>query len=151
MPMPPVRPSAWLILIGAALVGQAAAQKVVTPDALRWEPGAGGITRAGLFGDSTKPGPFTSRTRAPDGYQMPPHFHGTDEYITVLQGALLLGIGDAPQPQKLGPGSFVFIPAGTHHFFRAQGETIYQIHGVGPRGTTYVNPADDPQNKAKKK
>jgi hypothetical protein len=34
------------------------------------------------------------------------------------------------------------------HFALAKGETtIIQLHGVGPWGLIYVNPADDPRNK----
>jgi hypothetical protein len=35
----------------------------------------------------------------------------------------------------------------THHFGWTAEETIVQLHGVGPWGVTYVNPADDPRNK----
>jgi len=134
------------VLLALALGAPRAAAEVVTPEGLRWQPGPGGSQRAALYGDATKPGPFTARTRVPDGYKMPAHFHGVDEYVTVLQGTLWLGIGDGAETKKLGPGAFVAIPAGTHHFFRVQGETIFQIHGVGPRTVTYVNPADDPKN-----
>jgi hypothetical protein len=34
-----------------------------------------------------------------------------------------------------------------HHFAMTKGETIFQIHGVGPFDTVYVNPADDPRKK----
>jgi hypothetical protein len=37
------------------------------------------------------------------------------------------------------------MPAGMRHFARTQGETIVQLHGVGPWGITYVNPSDDPR------
>jgi hypothetical protein len=26
-------------------------------------------------------------------------------------------------------------------------ETVLQLHGIGPQGVTYVNPADDPRKK----
>ena len=31
----------------------------------------------------------------------------------------------------------------------AEGETVIQVHGVGPWSIIYVNPADDPRNKGK--
>ncbi len=37
------------------------------------------------------------------------------------------------------------MPAGTHHFAWSEGETIVQVHSVGPWGVTYVDPADDPR------
>jgi len=33
----------------------------------------------------------------------------------------------------------------TAHFAWNKEETIVQVHGVGPWGVTYVNPADDPR------
>jgi len=44
-------------------------------------------------------------------------------------------------------GSFMVMPAGTRHYAWTKEETVIQIHGVGPTGTTYVNPADDPRNR----
>jgi hypothetical protein len=44
-------------------------------------------------------------------------------------------------------GSFAVMPAGVRHFASMKGETILQLHGVGPWGITYVNPADDPRQK----
>jgi hypothetical protein len=34
-----------------------------------------------------------------------------------------------------------------HHYALTQDEVIVQVHGVGPWGITYVNPADDPRKK----
>jgi len=36
------------------------------------------------------------------------------------------------------------------HFAMAKGETIVQVHGVGPFEINYVNAADDPRKKADK-
>ena len=36
---------------------------------------------------------FTIRLRFPNGYVLPPHFHPADEYVTVLQGTFLAGMG----------------------------------------------------------
>jgi hypothetical protein len=35
------------------------------------------------------------------------------------------------------------------HFAWTKGETIIQVHGVGPWGINYLNPADDPRNAKK--
>jgi hypothetical protein len=35
------------------------------------------------------------------------------------------------------------------HFVWAKGETVIQLHGVGPWSLTYVNPDDDPRNAKK--
>jgi len=34
-----------------------------------------------------------------------------------------------------------------HHFAAAKGETIVQVHAMGPFVLNYVNPADDPRKK----
>ena len=39
------------------------------------------------------------------------------------------------------------MPAGMRHFVRTQGDTVVQLHGVGPWAITYVNPADDPRTR----
>ena len=109
-----------------------------------------GAQAALLEGDPAKEGPFTLRIRMPDGYRIPPHYHPAVEHITVLQGTFVLGMGDKATTvgeKALGTGSFAFMPAGMRHFARTQGDTIVQLHGVGPWQITYVNPADDPRTK----
>jgi len=100
-----------------------------------------GAQLAVLAGDPTKPGPYTIRLRLPDGAKFAPHFHGEAENVTVLQGTLLVGIGDTVDPAKtieLPAGSFVSVPSGLHHYAMAKGETIVQIHGMGPSSMTMV-------------
>jgi quercetin dioxygenase-like cupin family protein len=102
-----------------------------------------------LQGDPSQAGPYTVRLRLPDGYRLPPHFHPTDENVTVVGGTFLVGMGDAidlASAVTLGPGGFITAPAGGHHFAAARGRTIVQVHGEGPFAITYVNPADDPAN-----
>jgi len=49
--------------------------------------------------------------------------------------------------KELPAGSFVVMPAQTHHFAYTKGETIIQLHGIGPWQINYLNPADDPRKK----
>jgi quercetin dioxygenase-like cupin family protein len=44
-----------------------------------------------LSGDPFKPGMFPVRLKIPDGGKVAPHWHPTDEHITVLQGAFAGG------------------------------------------------------------
>ncbi|HJS47341.1 MAG TPA: cupin domain-containing protein [Gemmatimonadales bacterium] len=136
----------------AAAQAAAPAQAIVAlPDAVTWmsappilPPGA---TVAILEGDPAKPGPFTMRLRMPDGYRIAPHFHAALEHVTVLSGSFLVGMGgkwDAAALKSLPVGSFGVIPPGMQHFAQARGETVIQLHGIGPWGLTYVNPADAP-------
>ena len=49
--------------------------------------------------------------------------------------------------RELAVGSFAMMPTGIRHFAWTKGETIVQLHGIGPWGLTYVNAADDPRKK----
>jgi len=129
------------------------AHVMFTPSTVSWAaappslpPGA---QAAVLQGDPSKAGPFTMRLKAPDGYRIAPHYHPADEHVTVLQGALTVGMGekvDMTAARELTAGSFAVMPAGARHFASTKGETILQLHGIGPWGITYVNAADDPRN-----
>ena len=44
-------------------------------------------------------------------------------------------------------GSAAIMQPGTRHFALTHEEVVVQVHGVGPWGITYVNPADDPRKK----
>ena len=129
---------------------------VAVPNAITWGPAPAslpaGAQLAVIEGDPGKPGLFTMRLRMPSGYRIPPHFHPTDEHVTVLQGTFLVGMGETWDAAKLSPlptGTFGMIPTGHRHFAQARGEVIIQLHGVGPWSLSYVNPADDPRSKAK--
>lgn len=125
---------------------------VTTPEHLTWGPAPAilpaGARLAVLDGDPTKAGLFTMRLAMPAGYRLPPHFHQVDEHVTVISGAFQVGMGDTFDEAKLStlpPGTFGVIPPGMHHFARADKATVIQLHGVGPWGLTYVNPADQPR------
>ena len=52
---------------------------------------ASGGTRRGSFQGRLI---YTLRLKMPDGYKIPPHWHPTDEHVTVLSGTLYIGMGD---------------------------------------------------------
>jgi hypothetical protein len=133
--------------------GAAAAHVMITPAEAKWGPAPPGLPAGALVtvleGDPAADGPFTMRAKLPDGYTVPPHWHPQDEHVTVLEGTLLMGMGEqiAESAMKpLGVSSFAVMPKGVRHFAAARGDTIIQIHGVGPWGITYVNASDDPRN-----
>jgi len=134
---------------------QAAHPAPISADQLKWGPGPPGLPpgsqAAILDGDPGKPGMFAIRAKFPDGYQVPPHWHPTDEHVTVISGTLLVGMGpklDEASLRSLGTGGYVKMPAKMHHTAKAKGETIVQIQAMGPFQITYVNPADDPRKKS---
>jgi len=55
---------------------------------------------------------------------------------------------DEAAAKELPAGSFVVMPAKQPHFAITKGETIVQLHGMGPWAITYLNPTDDPRSKA---
>lgn len=117
---------------------------IVTPSTVHWTAGTGpftGVQVAIISGDPSKPGPYVMRLQIPNGAKFAPHFHGDAENVTVLQGTLLVGIGDKVNAAKmvsLPAGSFVMVPAGVHHYAMAKGVTIIQIHGMGPASMNAV-------------
>ena len=101
-----------------------------------------------IEGDTGKPVPFTLRFRFPDGYALPPHQHPIEEHVTVIQGTFVVGMGASGNREtavEMPTGSFILIPALTQHYVFAKGVTITHVHGIGPSGIAYVNPADDPR------
>lgn len=126
-----------------------------TAEELQWGPAPPalppGAQMAVVSGDPTKAGgSFVIRAKFPDGYKVPPHWHPTDENVTVIQGTINLGMGDKfdeSAARALPTGSFALMPKNMRHFAFATGETIVQIHGTGPFAVNYVNPADDPRHK----
>ena len=149
-----------LIAIGG-FIAHAADQPAASPvhivtsgSDLKWGPPPPMIPKcaeaAVLSGDPFKQGaPFVVRLKLSDGCKFAPHWHPTDENVTVISGTLGAGMGDtfdAAKGQLIDAGGFVRMPTGMHHFAWAKGPTIVQVHGVGPLEFSYVNPSDDPRN-----
>ena len=146
-----------LVLAVIAISGQSASGQSMNtylPDAMQWVDGPAalqpGAKLAVVKGDPTQPGLFTMRLRFPANYRVDPHWHMADEHITVISGALFLGMGetfDREKGKQLPVGTFNWMTAGTRHFAWTERETEIQLHGIGPWIVNYVNPADDPRRK----
>lgn len=139
--MTPVSRSAGgMVVAHAALSGWGAGPAFLPP----------GAQLIVLEGDPSKAELFTLRVKFPNNYVVPPHHHPAWEHVTVISGVLHLGMGDRvsmANATELRAGSFIAIPSGMRHFVHAAGETVVQIHGMGPFMITYMNAADDPRNK----
>jgi hypothetical protein len=139
----------------AAKPAAATKHVMVAPSDVKWGPGPPslppGAQMAVLDGDPGKAGlPFVIRAKLPDGYKVAPHWHPTDENVVVLSGTFVVGTGDKFDEKamtSLPTGSFVRMPKLMHHSAMAKGETVIQVHGVGPFAVTYVDPKDDPRKK----
>ncbi len=144
-----------LAILGSSLFLLAAcatAPTPVLPATAKWNdhPILLGAKIAVLDGNPAQAGPFVYRLSFPADYKVPPHYHPNAENATVISGAVNLGHGDKLDPTKgtkYPAGSFFTVPANMHHYGWMDGETIVQIHGTGPAGVTFVNPADDPRKK----
>ncbi len=129
---------------------------VLGPKELHWTDAPPALPKgaklAVIQGDPSASGEIvTVRLKMPRGYQIPPHFHPTDEAVTVISGSFSMGMGDKlnrSAAKVLGPGGWGFMPRGEHHYAIANAETVVQVHLIGPFGITYVNPEDDPQTRA---
>ena len=117
-----------------------------------WKDGPGSLLPGARFavldGDPSKEGLFVMRIWMPDGFKIQPHWHPKVERITVISGTFHLGMGetfDAAATRAMPAGTFGYWSAGMRHFAWVKGETVLQLHGVGPWSITYVNPADDPR------
>ncbi len=68
---------------------------VVTPDELVWKPLMPGSEIAVVSGDPDKKGGiYVLRIRTKGDLKVPPHWHVTDEHITVLEGSFWVAHGD---------------------------------------------------------
>src|SRR5438128_1889455 len=71
-------------------------QIVSSPSEVKWGPAPPVVPKRAqatvLNGDPFKDGaPYTLRLKMPDGYRIGPHWHPTDENVTVLSGTLGAG------------------------------------------------------------
>ena len=122
-------------------------------DELNWQPEAilpPGAESVLLLGDPGKADMFVVLLRFPPNYPIPAHTHPFTEMVTVLQGEIGNGVGEALDREKgtlLQAGDSFVLPADMpHYLWTTDEETIIQLLATGPWGITYIDPADDPRN-----
>lgn len=150
-----------LALAGVATGDDAAkpAHVMLSPADLTWGDMPPQFEKGASFsvvsGDPSQSGLYVVRIKMPAGYRIAPHWHPTDEHVTVVSGTFALGMGDKLDEKsmmKLPAGGYALLPAEMRHYAMAVTEATVQVHGMGPFAITYVNPADDPsQRKAEAK
>ena len=147
-----------LFVTSVALIPQARADEMhlYAPSEVKWKDGPGSLPSGAKFavleGDPSKEGPFLMRLWMPDNYKIQPHSHPKVERITVISGTFNLGMGekfDQSATKAMPAGTYGYWPAEMRHFAWTKGETVLQLHGIGPWSITYVNPADDPRSAKK--
>jgi len=148
--------SAVLII---ATIGLAVAQDthvMSAPKDLKWGDPPPVFEKGAMFalvsGDPSKEGLYVVRLKMPAGYRINPHWHPTDEHVTVISGTFALGMGDQLDKtamKDLPAGGYALLPAQMHHYAMAKTAAIVQVHGMGPFALTYVDPKDDPSQRGK--
>jgi len=143
-----------LLMSAPAAAQHAPAHSMVSPDALKWAdlpslpPGAKIAIMEGPMSEAVS---FTARVRVPANYRVPAHWHPVIEHVTVLSGTLYMGLGkvlDVTKGMAVPAGGFAVMQPKTPHFAYTTNEPVeFQLHGVGPWGITYINPADDPRKR----
>jgi anti-sigma factor ChrR (cupin superfamily) len=112
-----------VILVSLASAGSAGKQAtkpaptpshpVVRPDDVTWKPLRPGAEIAVVSGDPDRAGaPFVMRFRYHGVVRVPPHWHPTDEHITVLSGTFMIGMGerfDESSATELPVGAYAFV------------------------------------------
>ena len=148
---------ATLSLASAWAADAPAEMGMTNPAAIKWSDAPPNMPKgakiAVLQGDPGKSGPFVMRLMSPAGYKIAPHWHTQSENITVISGALYLGMGEKSvlkNAHALRAGGFHHLPGKTPHYAFTKTATVVQVHGEGPFDLTYVNPDDNPEKMAKK-
>lgn len=150
-----------LFFIGLAVLVAASPMEAKTAKTaeLKWldmsPPGLpAGATFAVVSGNPGKAGKFTIRIKMPSNYSVPPHWHPTDEHVTLLSGKLAYGMTDQlnrANAEALAEGGTIVMKAKHNHWvFTGDGAEV-EVSAVGPFAITYVNPADDPRGAPKPK
>lgn len=127
---------------------------MVSPAELKWvdipslPPGAKIAVMEGPMNEAV---PFTARLRFPANYRIPAHWHPAIEHVSVLSGTFYMGVGevlDVAKGMALPAGGFAVMQIKQPHFAYTTNQPVeIQLHGMGPWGITYINPADDPRKK----
>jgi quercetin dioxygenase-like cupin family protein len=146
-------PLTLVIVPGAHGQGTTETMVAVSGAALVWNdisiPGfAPGVRLAAIHGNPDSAEAYALRLSFPDGYRFPPHWHPMAENVTVLEGTLLLTMGDRVQAsgveKSYGVGDYLYLPATQPHYGGARGRTVLQLHGMGPFVINLASPAATP-------
>ena len=103
----------------------------------------GGTLRlAVLQGDPSTTGrSYTLRLSCTDGLRIAPHWHPTTENVTVIKGGAAVGMGakwDEALLKDVPVGGFFSAAPHVTHFAQCKGDSILQVHGVGPFVINFV-------------
>jgi mannose-6-phosphate isomerase-like protein (cupin superfamily) len=114
---------------------------------LEWDNGPFPGSKIAVLAGDPAAGPHHNYLKLPDGAIIAPHWHSTDEFVTVVQGTILVGHGatiDEKSMRLFGPGGFIHVPAKTPHYARAKGQVVLSQTRTGAADTHWIEPAASP-------
>lgn len=124
------------------------------PAELKWMDGPPGLPAGAQFavikGNPAQKGMFTIGIKLPAGYSVAPHWHPSDEHVTVVSGKLAYGMNDRPSrtaAQGAKAGETVVMKAKEHHWVLTADGAEVRVSAMGPFAITYADPKDDPRKK----
>ena len=110
-----------------------------------------GLQTLVISGDAKASGLYTMMFKLPANTKIPPHAHPDVRSCFVLSGTWYFAYGDTRDDallKALPAGSHYTEPAGMNHFAETRDEAVIaECTAMGPTGTTFVNPADDPRRR----
>ena len=113
----------------------------------------GTLKLAIIQGDPMQAGrTYTLRLSCSDGVKIAPHWHPTTENVTVIKGAAAVGMGskwDDAAMKDVPVGGFFAATPQRRHFAQCKGDSILQVHGVGPFVINFVAPEEAPAARKK--
>ena len=147
-----------IVLAAFTLAQEPKTHIALTGAEVKWGPAPPSLQKgaelAVVSGNPAAAGPFVIRLKVPAGYKIAPHWHPTDEHVTVISGTFALGMGDKfdnASMKEMPAGSYGMLPAEMRHYAMARTAAVVQVHGMGPFVVNYVNPADDPSKESSPK
>jgi len=104
--------------------------------------GLSGVRTVRIYGDPSRPGPYTFEIHVPANTVIAAHTHHDDRVATVISGAWFFGYGakaDGATVKPLTAGGFYTEPGGAPHFaFTRDLPAVVRVTGTGPSDTAYV-------------
>ena len=141
-----------VLLLGGSVSGIAQEQLVTHLDGLEWGPPGGGngfpvgvqTYRLGIDQDT---GGITYFARFPAGSNFALHWHTHDEFVSVVEGEVIITLGDELHPLK--PGSYVVIPGSLPHAWDVpdSADVVILVRRAGPADFHFIG-AESPQSGA---
>lgn len=107
--------------------------------AVRWEDVPSEAVRPGVRrrGFGTRDALLVLNECEP-GMELRPHSHDFDQIALITAGTAVYHVGD--EPNEVGPGSLLLIPAGVEHYIEPLGEEVVQnIDVFAPARADYLH------------